>query len=128
MSGGASPLTHRSSLPVNILVDFRKKRSMNFHRNSNPIDSKGSFVEKLSLHDHSMNGLLVKLSAAWTSYFTGTKLEHMFAGLELGDVLTALSIVYVFLNIYVLLRDKVLRTRKEEAADERAESKRSSGE
>jgi len=52
----------------------------------------------------------------------------MFAGLELGDVLTALSIVYVFLNIYVLLRDKVLRTRKEEAADKRAESKRSSGE
>lgn len=85
-------------------------------------------MDKLSLHDHSMNGLLLKLSAAWTSYFTGTKIETMFAGLELGDVLTALSIVYVFLNIYVLLRDKVLRTRKEEAADKRAESKRSSGE
>lgn len=101
---------------------------MNFHRNILDPEQKGSFVDKLSPHDHSLNGLLLKLSAAWTSYFTGTKLEAMFAGLELSDILTALSIVYVFLNIYVLLRDKVLRTRKEAVADKRAESEISSGE
>lgn len=100
---------------------------MNFHRPLDPQNERGSFVYKLSLRDHSFDGLLIKLSAAWTSYFTGTKLENMFAGIALADVLTALSIVYVFLNIYVLLRDKVLRTRKEEAADAKAESKQSSG-
>lgn len=100
---------------------------MNFHRIPDTLENKDSFMYKLSPHDHSLDGLTLKLSAAWTSYFTGTKLETMFAGIQLGDILTALSIVYVFLNIYVLLRDKVLRSRKEAAADKRAESDTSSG-
>lgn len=63
---------------------------------------------KLSPHDSSIEALLAKLGVAWLSYFVGLNLQEW-----LSLTLTALSVIYVFFNTYVLIRDRVMRRRRE---------------
>lgn len=63
---------------------------------------------KLSPHDSSVEALLAKLGVAWLSYFVGLNLQEW-----LTLVFTALSILYVFFNTFVLIRDRVMRRRRE---------------
>lgn len=65
---------------------------------------KDSIVGRLSPHDSSIEGMLAKLAVAWTG-FAG--------GITLSDIFTFASIVYVCLNIFVLVRDKLLRNKGE---------------
>lgn len=84
---------------------------------------KGTLVGKLSPHDASLEGMLAKLGVAWAGFF---------GGITLGDIFTLASLIYVLLNIYVLIRDKIilpridrkrlLRQQAEEDSD-RAEAK-----
>lgn len=71
---------------------------MDFHRNALEPDNKGSFVNKLSLQDSSLEALASKVSVAYLGFF---------AGISLSDIFTLASIIYVLLNIYVLVRDKI---------------------
>jgi hypothetical protein len=71
------------------------------------INLKESFVSKLSPTDSSLEGLLAKLALAWAGWF---------GGVTLSDVFTLASIVYVVLNIYVLVRDKIIAPRKRKSS------------
>jgi len=62
--------------------------------------NKDSIVSKLSPTDTSLEGLLAKLGVSWTG---------LLAGVGLSDIFTLASLVYVLLNIYVLVRDKIIR-------------------
>ncbi len=69
---------------------------------------KDSVVGRLSPHDSSAEGFLAKLgviSAGWLG------------GLTISDLLTFASLVYVCLNIWVLLRDKVFKKRTDKPTD-----------
>lgn len=74
-------------------------------------------MSKLSPTDSSLEGLLAKLSVAWTGFF---------AGIQLSDIFTLASLIYVLLNIYVLVRDKVLVKKKH--TDSEQDSNTPSGE
>lgn len=63
---------------------------------------------KLSPHDSSVEALFAKLGVAWLGYFVGLNLQEW-----LTLVFTMLSVVYVFFNTYVLIRDRVMRRRRE---------------
>lgn len=75
--------------------------------------NKDSIVSKLSPHDSSVEGLLAKLSVAWSGFF---------AGIQLSDIFTLASLIYVLLNIYVLVRDKVLVKKKQIESDQTSSS------
>jgi hypothetical protein len=64
------------------------------------LTAKEMIVGRLSPHDSSVEGMLAKLFAAWLGFF---------GGVTLSDVFTFASIVYVCLNIFVLIRDKILK-------------------
>jgi hypothetical protein len=81
-----------------ITVDFRKKQRMVSDHSTSTI--KGSFVDKLSPHDSSLDGMIAKLTVMWTGFF---------AGIGLSDLFTLASLVYVLLNIFVLVRDKIVK-------------------
>lgn len=68
---------------------------------------KGSFVDKLSPHDASWDGMVAKLSVMWAGFF---------AGISLSDLFTLASLIYVLLNIFVLVRDKIVK-RKTQVSD-----------
>lgn len=74
---------------------------------------KDSIVGRLSPHDSSAEGFLAKL---------GVILAGGLGGVTISDLLTFASLVYVCLNIWVLLRDKVFKRRAEKS------TKTSSGE
>jgi hypothetical protein len=79
---------------------------------------KETIVGRLSPHDSSIEGMLAKTFAAWLGFF---------GGVTLSDVFTFASIVYVCLNIFVLVRDKLLRNKGEKVTGE-SNGKDSSGE
>lgn len=79
-----------------------------YHLSEEQPNTKGSFVGKLSVHDSSLEALFAKLGVAWLGYFVGLNLQEW-----LTLLFTALSVVYVFFNTYVLIRDKVLKKRKD---------------
>lgn len=70
---------------------------------------KETIVGRLSPHDSSIEGMLAKLFAAWLGFF---------GGVTLSDVFTFASIVYVCLNIWVLLRDKIFKRRTEKSTED----------
>lgn len=57
-------------------------------------------MDKLSPHDSSLDGMIAKLTVMWTGFF---------AGIELSDLFTLASLIYVLLNIFVLVRDKIIK-------------------
>lgn len=69
---------------------------------------------KLSPHDSSFEALMAKLGAAWLTYLVGLNLQEW-----LSLILTLLSIIYVFFNTFVLLRDQVLKRREKKAEEKR---------
>ena len=87
---------------------------MKYHSTSSETVLEGRFVDKLSLTDSSLPGMLSKLGVAWIGFV---------AGIGLSDVFTIASIIYVCLNIYVLIRDKLFIRRAVKHAE-----KASSGE
>lgn len=72
--------------------------------NLHKLTLKETIVGRLSPHDSSIEGMLAKLFVAWTGFL---------GGVNLSDVFTFASIVYVCLNIFVLIRDKLLRNQGE---------------
>jgi p-aminobenzoyl-glutamate transporter AbgT len=76
---------------------------MSRYRTSSDTNFKETFVSKLSPNDSSLEGLLAKLAVAWAGWF---------GGVTLSDVFTFASIVYVALNIFVLVRDKIVEPRR----------------
>lgn len=61
-------------------------------------------VNKFSPSDASAEGLAAKLSVALLGWL---------GGITLTEVLTLASLVYMILNIYVLVRDKIVSNRKQ---------------
>lgn len=94
-----SPPPHVHFVSAILIVDFGKKRLM---QSKSPlkttIQEESSFVNRLSLQDSSLEALAAKVGVAWIGFF---------AGIGLSDIFTLASIIYVVLNIYVLVRDKI---------------------
>lgn len=61
-------------------------------------------MNKFSPSDASAEGLAAKLSVALLGWL---------GGITLTEVLTLASLVYMILNIYVLVRDKIVSNRKQ---------------
>lgn len=86
---------------------------MVYHSNENITQNKqGTFVGKLSPNDASLDALFAKLGVAWLGYFFGLNLQDW-----LTLLFTLLSIVYVFFNTYVLIRDRVIKKPKDPHTD-----------
>lgn len=77
---------------------------MNRNHPTSDTNLKETFVGKLSPNDSSLEGLVAKSAVAWIGWF---------GGITLSDVFTLASIIYVLLNIYVLVRDKIIAPRRQ---------------
>lgn len=80
---------------------------------------KDSIVGRLSPHDSSAEGFLAKLGVILTGWL---------GGVTISDLLTFASLVYVCLNIFVLISDKILKKQGKKVADKVDGGKDSSGE
>jgi hypothetical protein len=70
-------------------------------------------MNKFSPSDASAEGLAAKMTVAILGWL---------GGITLTEVLTLASLIYMMLNIYVLVRDKIVRAHRKEKLDRSTES------